>query len=151
MSIEKYKIAHELIKEAGGGNFNGPKLEPLVAMAETALALRFPPSYRRFLLDLGCGNFNGLEIYGVINTNFETSAVPNGIWLTLKKRRTIGLDVKYVIVSDNGGGNYYALDTKSVDDAGEARVVLLSVDGRNSEPVADSFGDFLLEAVKSVL
>jgi antitoxin YobK len=150
MSIQKYQQAREFIEAAGGGDFDGAKPESLVAKAEAALGLTFPPSYRRFLLEMGCGGINGLEVYGLIDDNFERSTVPNGIWLTLDDRRAIGLHPACVIVGDGGDGTHYALDTSQVGDAGEAPVVRLSVDGKQSEKVADSFGDYFLEAVRRV-
>ena len=63
MSTQKFELARELIAGAGGGDFEGAKPESLVARAETALGLTFPPSYRRFLLEMGCGDINGLEIF----------------------------------------------------------------------------------------
>ena len=151
MSIQKYLEARELIDSAGGGDFEGAKPESLVAKAEAALELTFPSSYRRFLLEMGCGDINGVEVFGLINDNFEKSTVPNGIWLTLNERHAIGLHSAYVIVGDGGDGTYYALDTRHVDSAGEVPVVQLSVDGQHSEKVADSFGDYLLEAVRAVV
>ena len=151
MNIQKYSEARELIGSAGGGDFEGAKPESLVAKAETALGLTFPPSYRRFLLELGCGDINGVEVFGLINDNFEKSTVPNGIWLTLNERRSIGLHPAYVIVGDGGDGTYYVLDTRQVDSTGEVPVVLSSVDGQHSEKVADSFGNYLLEAIRAVV
>jgi hypothetical protein len=151
MSIQKYEQARELIKGAGGGDFEGAKPEVLMAKAEAALGLRFPPSYRRFLLEMGCGGIQGLEVYGLVNGNFEKSTVPNGIWLTLNQRHAIGLNRNFVIIGEGGDGTYYALDTSQAKEGGEAPVVRLSVDGRYSEAVADSFGAFLLEAVKRVV
>jgi len=148
MSIEKYLQARLLIEDAGGGDFEGAKPETLVAKAEGALGLTFPPSYRRFLLEMGCGSINGLEVFGLINENFENSTVPNGIWLTLNERRVIGLYPAYVLIGDGGDGTYYGLDTHQLGKNGEAPVVRLSVDGRQSEKVADSFGDYFLEAVR---
>ena len=151
MSIQKYEQARDLIEGAGGGDFEGAKPEELVAKAEAALGLNFPPSYRRFLLELGCGDIRGLEVFGLINDSFEKSTVPNGIWLTLNQRRATGLNQCYVIIGDGGDGSYYALDIRQADEKGETPVVRLSHDGRTSEAVADSFGTFLLEAVKHVV
>lgn len=151
MSVRKFEEARKLINDAGGGDFEGPKSDALVAKAEAALGLSFPPSYRQFLLDMGCGDIAGLEIFGVINENFQNSTVPNGVWLTLNERRSIGLDPAFVIVGDGGDGTYYAIDTRRVDDSGEAPVVRLSTDGMLGEKVADSFGAYLLEAVSRVI
>jgi hypothetical protein len=151
MSTQKYLEARKLIASACGGDFEGAKSELLVAKAETILGLTFPPSYRRFLLEMGCGGINGVEVFGLINDNFEKSTVPNGIWLTLNKRRAIGLHPAYVIVGDGGDGTYYALDTRHINSVGEAPIVCLSVDGHHSEKVADSFGDYFLDAVSAVV
>jgi hypothetical protein len=151
MSIRKFEMARGLISAAGGGDFDGPKPNSLVAEAETALGLSFPPSYRQFLLELGCGNIGGLEVYGLINDNFHSSTVPNGVWLTLNERRAIHLNPALVIVGEAGDGTYYALDTSRLDDSGEAPVVHLSVDGTQSEEIASSFGDYLLEAVRRAI
>lgn len=148
MSIEKYQQAIQLLKEAGDGDFVGPRPETLLAKAEAALGLTFPLSYRRFLLEMGCGDINGLEVFGLIDDQFENSAIPNGIWLTLNERKESGLHPAYILISDGGDGTLYALDTRQRSNDGEAPVVLLSVDGQHSERVADSFGDYFLEALQ---
>ena len=149
MSIQDVQTALALIADHGGGNFAGPRDEVLIARAEAALGLRFPPSYRAFLAALGCGDIEGFEVYGVIDSNFDASAVPNGIWLTLEERET-GLPNHLVIVSDTGDGAYYALDTSRTDAAGECPVVCEEIDGR-VDTVAEDFGTFLLEKVKAAL
>jgi hypothetical protein len=151
MSMQQYEKAIKMIEKAGGGDFEGAKPEALVAQAEAALDLKFPPSYRRFLLELGCGCINGMEVFGLISDNFERSTVPNGIWLTLNERKSIALDPAYVIVGDGGDGTYYSLDTRHVDGAGEGPVIRLSVDGNQCEKIADSFGSYLLNAVSAVV
>lgn len=148
--MQNYQKARELIEEAGGGDFEGAKPEALVSKAEAALGVKFPPTYRRFLLELGCGDINGVEVFGLINDNFEKSTVPNGVWLTLNERRSIDLDPAYVVVGECGDGTYYALDTRHVDAGGESPVVRLSVDAKHSEKVADSFGSYLLSVVCTV-
>lgn len=151
MSMQAFEKARELIEEIGGGDFDGAKPESLVAKAETALGVKFPPSYRQFLLDFGCGDINGVEVYGLINDNFEKSTVPNGIWLTLNERHSINLDPAYVIVGDGGDGTYYALDTGQADSYGESPVMRLSLDGKQSKKVANDFGSYFLNAVSATL
>lgn len=149
MSLQDYQSAKVLIEETGG-DLEGLKSEALVASAEQALGMKFPPSYRRFLLELGCGDIAGLEIFGLIDENFEDSAVPNGIWLTLNERQNTELDHAYILIGDGGDGTYYAIDTRSADKFGENPVVRLSVDGAQAESIASSFGSYLLESVQSV-
>lgn len=150
MSLQDYQTAKSLIEEAGG-DFEGEKPETLIAAAEQALDVKFPPSYRRFLLEMGCGDINGLEIYGLIDDEFEKSSVPNGIWLTLNERRSIGVSHVYILIGDGGDGSCYAINTRISDDFGENPVVRLSANGKESAPVSDSFGAYFLEAVKAVV
>ncbi len=147
MNTQQYENAVELIKKAGGGDFEGPKPESLVVKAESALGLTFPPSYRRFLLEFGCEDINGLEIFGLINDNFDKSTIPNGIWLTLNERQAISLAQIYVIIGDSGDGSYYALDTGQTDAIGENPVVRLSLDGAYIGTIADNFSSFLVNAL----
>ncbi len=147
MSMRSYERGKELLEELGGGDFEGAKPEALVAKAEAALGVVFPPSYRRFLLELGCGDINGVEFYGLVNDDFGRSTVPNGIWLTLSERRASGLDPQYVIIGDRGDGGRYALDTRIVDASRECPVVLLSINSIELERVADSFGSYFLSAI----
>jgi hypothetical protein len=150
MTISKYQQARKLIEEAGGGGFEGPKSELLVAKAEAALGVKFPPSYRAFLLEMGCGDINGLEILGLIDGNFQSSSVPNGIWLTLNERRVAGFNQAYVIIGEGGDGTYLGIDTMQVDEMGECPIIRLSTDGKRIKQVADSFGQYLLDSIRAV-
>lgn len=150
-SMEDYERAIALIAQADAGDFEGPKTELLIAQVEAVLGLQFPPTYRRFLRDVGCGNIAGVEVYGLINENFDDSSVPNGIWLTLELRRAIGLDPTYVLIGDGGDGTLHAIDTGKADASGECPVVRLSVDGCFCESLATNFGEYLLDALTAVL
>jgi len=63
----------------------------------------------------------------------------------------VGLDPAYVIVGDGGDGTYYALDTRKSDATGENPLMRLSVDGKQAEQAAGSFGSYLLNAVSAVV
>ena len=150
MSLEKYRRARELITKAGGGDFAGPRPEALVARAEAALGLRFPPSYRQFLLDLGAGDVGGFEVYGIIDDDFADARVPDAIALTLDARRS-GLDRRYVLIGTLGDGSHDCLDTGHPDVSGEAPVVQLSAEYEDPVTLADSFGEYLLVEVEDAL
>jgi hypothetical protein len=98
-------------------------------------------------MDLGCGAIYGLEIFGLIDANFEKSSILNGIWLTLNERRLLSIEPSYVIVGDEGGGTYLALDTGRLGVNGEKPVVRLALDGSYSELIAQSFGEYLLSEI----
>jgi hypothetical protein len=150
MGMEKYRRARELIAKAGGGDFVGPKPESLVARAEAALGLRFPPSYRQFVLDLGAGDIGGFEVYGLVDDDFEDARVPDAIALTLDARRS-GLDPRYILIGTLGDGSHDCLDTGHPHPNGEAPVVQLSSEFEDPVTLADSFGEYFLTEVQDAL
>ena len=127
--------------------FHGRKDDALIDAAETALGLRLPPSYRRFVRELGAGNYGADEFYGIIDGDFDRGGVPDGIWCTLSARAEWGLPNQYMIVGADGMGGSYAIDTSRSDATGENPVVWLSVDFDPIQILADSFGRFFLDSV----
>ena len=123
MSYQDLQRAFEIIEESGGGDFEGAKPETLASLAEDALGLRFPPTYRGFLLRSGCGDITGCEFYGLIDDEFEDSSVPNGVWLTLRERQDSGLPKTLVIVYSDGMGTYFAIDTAQSTSGDENPIV----------------------------
>jgi cell wall assembly regulator SMI1 len=149
--MKDYLCAVDLINGSGDGDFEGEKSDSLIEKAEKILNLKFPPTYRRFLKEFGCGDIAGEEFYGLINDEFVNSTVPNGIWLILNERKNISLSKDYVLISATGNGNYYALDTAHINDAGECQVISLSLNGEKLEVVAEDFGNFLYNTINAVL
>jgi len=145
--MQEYELAR-IYLDREEGDFEGPKSEYLVSVAEEELGLRFPPSYRQFLLEYGCGDIRGTEIYGVIDNEFEDGGIPDAIWFTLELRKSVGLDEQYVVVAEQGDGSFYAIDTSEADEEGECPVVQLSVGGSRLETLHPSFGAFLLGVVQ---
>ena len=132
--------------------FIGPREEALVAAAEIALELRFPPTYRRFVRELGAGSVGSHEFYGVTDGDFAHGVVPNGIWLTLDERKNLSLPRHLLIVGDTGMGEYYAVDTSRRGSDNESPVVVWAPerasDGDELEVVAEDFGSFFLSAIE---
>lgn len=129
-------------------HFAGPRDEGLVAASESVLGLSFPPTYRRFVTELGAGDIAAQEFYGVVTGDFVNSAVPNGIWLTLIARREWGLPESMVVVGFDGGVDYYVIDTAKAVDAHEPPVEIwrpgVSTAGDRLEQAASDFGEFAL-------
>ena len=82
--------------------FVGPRAEIVVLTAERRLGLRLPPTYRRFLLELGAGSFGSEEIYGAIDLDVERSAAPDAVWSTVFARERSGLPADLVIIGIDG-------------------------------------------------
>jgi hypothetical protein len=125
--------------------FVGPRDPALVASAEAAIGLRFPPSYRRFVTELGAGSIAGEEFYGVIGEDW-TASPPDAVGLTLKDHRNGDLPSHYIVVGDTDEGERYALDTSEAGGDGEHPVYIVTpgVDAEDAPPerVADDFGSY---------
>ena len=100
-------------------DFEGQKPEGLVSLAGAALGVRFPASYRSFLMTYGCGNTGGQELFGVIKPDFKNSGIPDAIWLTLDEHQSSDLPESFVIVYATGDGVYYAIDCASTNEQSE--------------------------------
>ena len=134
------------------GRFLGSRDPALVAAAETAIGSIFPPTYREFVMRKGAGYFAGIEFYGVTGDNFETSEIPNGIWLTLQLRREGAIPLNLLVIADAGDGAYYCLDLRA---EGECPVVIyepaIPATPQHLEKVAENFGEFFLGQVQQAL
>lgn len=150
MNMKNYENARRMITESEDSDFDGEKPEELVQKAEEALGLKFPPTYRRFLREFGCGDIGGKEFYGITDGNFESSSVPNAIWLTLNERKNGSLPDNYIIIYSDGFGNYCAIDANSKSEGNENLIVRLTVNNVKTEIIADNFGDFLNQEIKEI-
>jgi len=134
------------------GFFAGPREPALVAAAESAIGSAFPPSYREFVQRLGAGSFGAFEVYGVTNANFDNGKVPNGIWLTLKNRRSGAFPNDLLVIGATGDGSYYCLELRH----GQEGPVVVCEPGAGAqseqrELVAEDFGEFFLKKVRDRL
>lgn len=156
MSVADVEVAVRLIaKRPASVSFAGERDEALLRAAEEALGLQFPPSYRLFLRRLGAGNVGSFEVYGVIDRDFQVSAVPDAIWMTLRGREQWALPPSMVVVYFDGAGDYYVVDTARSSPSGESPMVVwrpgYSQNADAPEVVADDFGTFFLDITKRAL
>ncbi len=153
MSMQDYEAATKIIaRYPTKGFFVGPRSISLIETAERALGLKFPPTYRRFLLEYGAGSFGASEVYGVIDDDYEESSVPDGIWYTLVERRQVGLPNDLIVIYDLGGyGEIFCLDLGMLRDE-EAPVIAYHpgypVEEQHKEIISKDFGEFLLTLVQ---
>lgn len=131
--------------------FVGPRAEIVALAAERRLGLRLPPTYRRFLLELGAGNFGGSEIYGIIDVDFERSSVPDAVWATLLAREQNGLPADLVVIGIAGT----RVTCLRVLPKGQEGPVLSIEASQGLEagtrPAAADFGAYLLSVVEHEL
>jgi hypothetical protein len=155
MGMGELEQALEAVRASDLADFVGRRDPSLVTAAEDALGVSFPPTYRRFIAELGAGSFGGTEFYGAIDQNFDASSVPDGIWLTLDERREFGLPRHLVVVGDTGTGAFYVLDTAGAEAGDECPVAVWeggrSREGDMLEVVAPDFGTFFWTAIQHEL
>lgn len=128
--------------------FVGAQPAELIERAEDALGCKFPLDYLEFVSRLGAGTFGSFEIYGLINSDFEHSAVPNAIWLTLDERRESKLPHNLLIIGDTGYGNYYVLQLSPNDASVFEYDPSYSALG---EKLYTSFSEFFSSGIKAAL
>jgi antitoxin YobK len=121
----------------------GPATPERIQAAEQALGVTFPPSYRRFLGELGAGSILGREVYGVV-PDISAAGPPNVVWMNLDRRQAESLPDHFVVLVDLDDSSSYALDTAG--DGGESPVVRIwpgePVQTLVDSQVAPSFGSF---------
>ena len=154
MSMADLEEGLKLIADADDKMVSGPKTTDEIEAAETALGLKFPPTYRRFLAECGSGGAGGEEFYGLTrNPDFVNSSVPNAIWLTLKHRQKYSLPAELVLVYALGDGTLYAVDTSQGGALGESPVIEWpsGPPPERRRVVSSDFGIFLRNRIASAL
>lgn len=154
MSMENYQQAIAIISANQQINhFIGTRSENLLLAAERAIGFPFPPIYRRFLSDFGAGNFGYIEIYGVIDDDFENSSIPDGVWFTLTERVQNEFPVNYFIFSETGSGEFYCFELN--EQAYDTPIFIyepgIPLKHQKMEKVANDFGEFLLYKIQQVV
>lgn len=152
LSWESYEKAkktifgnHEL------ADFIGGRDDHLIRLAEERLGLTFSKLYRDFLRTFGAGNFGSQEIFGIIDSDFEHSTVPDAIWYTLSERKQSNLPNHLLVIYHVGNGELFCLDYHQLENE-EPKVVTfipgVPVHEQSYEIIAEDFGDFLYDLVQ---
>ena len=84
-----------------------------VKEAEKVLSVRFPYSYKAFLLEFGWGSFWSREVYGL---GSDVPAYLDVVKITLSERTEMRprIPVHLVPICNDGGGNHYCLNTREM-------------------------------------
>jgi hypothetical protein len=97
---------------------------------------------------LDAGIFGFFEVYGVCTADFENSAAPDGIWLTLRQRKLVELPQYFIILTALSDGPYAVLDTRFSYEPDQCPVKAWQ--GIELDSLAGDFGSFLLQQVAFV-
>ena len=152
MSMADYDSAVSLIaKHPQCARFVGPRSPAIISEAESALGIRFPPTYRRFLLEFGAGEVDSIEFYGIPGADLVSKPLPSGIRQTVGLRQKYGFPDDLLIVGDVGNGELYCLETKSNGSEGAVIAIQPGQAPLLRDPVGTGFGAFFLNQVQQAL
>jgi antitoxin YobK len=158
MSMQDYDEAREVIAEALRrpgviSTFVGPKPITLINLAQDHLSVKFPETYRRFLLEYGAGGISSFEIFGVIQEDFDNHDYLHidVVWLTLKEREECNLPEFLIPIFDLGDGELFCLDFRKKE-GDEVKVVGFtpgySTPEQSLDIVAEDIGKLFLDQVQ---
>lgn len=132
--------------------FVGGVASDWIRKAETALGLKFPPSFIEYLLRYGGGAIGGEQINGLLGVEFDEACGPDIVYNTLIERREFNIHHGYICIVNNDGDEMFYLDTSQVLDNEENPVVRITSDDLQSvEIYTDSFADFLIARLEFFL
>lgn len=148
MTVQYVKETLAIINQHQDADFHGAKEESLIVLAEKTLNVKFPEDYKLFLKELGCGDIAGQEFFGIIDSDFINSSIPDAVWITLQERLESKLPDNYVLIGETGDGDYIALDCNELIDK---KVVLWSPGLFNKKnaftPYYDDFGYYFYDRI----
>ncbi|MCD0484577.1 SMI1/KNR4 family protein [Streptacidiphilus sp. ASG 303] len=118
-----------------------------VARAEEQLGVAFPPSYRRFLAELGSCEAEGEEFLGVYRTGAMGDVLLGTVSETLHARSDPRFPQHLLVVQYDGMGGLVSIDVSLRDGRGESPVVVWdpgAADRGGPELLAEDFGSHAL-------
>ncbi|MFD9944943.1 SMI1/KNR4 family protein [Nonomuraea sp. NPDC059023] len=119
----------------------------VIAAAESALDVAFPPSYRRLVEEFGTWDIAGEEFLGVYQTPALGVKLLGSVAETIDTRSQYGLPSDLIVVMFDGMGGLVVLDSSHANQEGEFPVLVWNpgvVDRKNMEKLGDDFGSFAL-------
>ena len=133
----------------------GKQTESAVHKAEIALEIKFPPLYRRLLLEYGRLAFGSIEFMG-IGQKENTGKQMDIVEYTFHLRELTNLSTDVLPIMESGTTAYeYGLLLNKPNEQGEPPVIVfhihLDINDYTPEVEAEDFGIFLLNQVKDAI
>ncbi len=123
-----------------------------IEAAEARLGVRFPPSYRQFIEEVGAVRFAGHDVLGVVGRHGDPRL--DVVRVTLDERAHTDMSDEHIVVGPYGREAVFALDCADRRHDGECPVAEFPRDyGEIQEPnfFDEDFGDFVLRWVRDEL
>lgn len=121
------------------GDFTGGVNATAIEKAEKKLNLKFPKSYKEFLLKFGAGDIGGEIIFGItVKKDLDMVKIT-------KMEHDYKMPKCMIVINyDSSTDALICLDTSKFEDE-ECPVVAVPSDYQNIKILANSFGEFMIE------
>lgn len=155
MSYSNYIKAIKLAKECDDYCIGDEVSSFVINKAEELVGIKYSAQLTEYLKTCGYLEFFGVELYGIVKTDFSSSVVEGCIieW-ALKERKDSNLNMKWLPLRFEDDGGMAFLDFNNLNKDGEPKVIL-AINSENgyemTDILADDFGDYLLELVECQL
>ncbi|RAJ69814.1 SUKH superfamily protein [Streptomyces sp. Amel2xB2] len=135
-------------------NWTGGLSAEDIASAEEQLGASFPPSYRKFLSELGSCEADGTDFLGIYRTPPMGDALLGTVHETLEAREDPRFPRELLVIQYDEMGGLVSLDSSRTDESGEAPVVVWdpgAADRGGPEELAPDFGTYALRQCSRAL
>jgi len=147
--MDKIEKMLDMIKANGDDVWvAGPQPETAVADLERKLGYKLPPSYRNFLLRYGSLKIFDTVISGIIDGKYEGDGAGLVVDDTDRYREEFHLPRHLLVVQPDEDAPY-CLATSTPDAKGEYPLVCYDLQTGDVDPIAGSFGAWLLDTLKA--
>ena len=124
-------------------DFVGEQLNENLVAAESAIGQNFPPSYRKFVAEYGCGAIDSEEIIGLGGPDHLSILKLKAVFESRSKKMP-----NYLLpIRADGFGNYDCIDLRKPTENDEYEIVLWNHDdpnANNHQTIARSFAIWLV-------
>ena len=129
-------------------DFGPPVSMNAIEQAKEMLGVPLSQTYVKFLREFGVGDFNGAEIYGIVESNIAGSSVPSVVWINRDLRKGQNWPRKYLVIASTGDGGWYCLDTSDETESGEFPLILCDPYANLIKVIHPSFANYFLEITR---
>lgn len=149
----EYKELKEQIAALDDADINGSHSDHEIFLAEKALNVSLPSSFKFYLKEWGNISFGHVEFLGLTNTkDFSKSGYPNFVWYNLLKRNENDFPEKFIIFQSINNEFFSCLDIENRFEDGECKIIIWNNLDKCIEQKCDlNFNDYLLDEIDEYL
>lgn len=143
---DRKEVLKELINDNDRvefGEFGQGTSQEWVERAENRLGVKFPISYKWWLMNFGGGEVFGDEIFSVYELDFDSVVGGDVVYMNELNRKNGFLKSDQISICENDEGGIFYFDLSKLDEQGEAPVFY----DLTGEVYAANFVEFLIKRI----